>query len=49
MAKNSGGQSSEKAKKKKPAQYLNEAASMILDTTTSQYFKGIIDEIENNE
>ena len=49
MAKNSGGQSSEKPKKKKPFQYLNEAASMILDTTTSQYFKGIIDDIENNE
>ena len=49
MAKNSGGQSSEKPKKKKPSQYLNEAASMILDTTTSQYFKGIIDDIENNE
>jgi hypothetical protein len=33
----------------KTAQYLKEAASMILDATASEYFKDIIDEVEPEE
>jgi MoxR-like ATPase len=37
------------AREKKTFEYLKEAASMILDTTASDYFKDIIDEIEYSE
>ena len=33
----------------KVAQYLKEAASMILDTTASEYFRGLVDEINQEE
>jgi len=37
------------ARQKKVALYLKEAASMILDTTASNYFRGLVDEIKDEE
>jgi MoxR-like ATPase len=37
------------ARKKRVALYLKEAASMILDTTASNYFRGLVDEIKDEE
>jgi MoxR-like ATPase len=37
------------ARKKKVVLYLKEAASMILDTTASNYFRGLVDEIKDEE
>ena len=36
-------------RKRRTLQYLNEAASMILDTTASAYFKSLIHELENEQ
>ena len=37
------------APKKRVVLYLKEAASMILDTTASNYFRGLVDEIKDEE
>ncbi|HUU79808.1 MAG TPA: MoxR family ATPase [Acidobacteriota bacterium] len=37
------------ARKKRVVLYLKEAASMILDTTASNYFRGLVDEIKDEE